>query len=78
METKVQKWGNSLGIRIPNFLVKELHLKNASTVDLKREDNKLIITLSKKVKLKNLMSTINEDNIHKEIETGNTLGNEIW
>jgi len=34
METVVQKWGNSLGIRIPRGLALEFHLKNGTPVEI--------------------------------------------
>ena len=79
MDVIVQKWGNSLGIRIPGVFAKELHLKNGSHLDLKKEKNKLIITpKTKKAKLKDLLSQITDTNIHVEIETGKAVGKEIW
>ena len=43
MQTVVQKWGNSLGIRIPALYTKDLELKNGSTVDISEEEGKLVI-----------------------------------
>ena len=37
MQTVVQKWGNSLGIRIPNLYVKEFDLRNGSSVEIVEE-----------------------------------------
>ena len=34
MQTSVQKWGNSLGLRIPGVYAKELHLLDGSIVDI--------------------------------------------
>ena len=41
METVVQKWGNSLGVRIPSMFVKEFDLHNGSSVDITEEDGKI-------------------------------------
>lgn len=43
MHTVVQKWGNSLGIRIPSLYVKELNLKNGHSVEITEEDGKIVI-----------------------------------
>jgi hypothetical protein len=43
MKTVVQKWGNSLGIRIPSLYVKEFDLKNGSSVEIIEESGKLVI-----------------------------------
>ena len=34
MQTKIQKWGNSLGLRIPRSFAAEAHVKEGSAVDL--------------------------------------------
>lgn len=47
METKLQKWGNSEGIRIPSSILKSLDLKTNDKVNICEEDNKIIIYKSK-------------------------------
>ena len=47
VEARLQKWGNSLGIRIPSSLLKTLNLKNNDQVDINYEDDKIIISKSK-------------------------------
>ena len=44
MEVKVQKWGNSNGIRIPKEVMEELSIKTDDILSMIREDNKIIIT----------------------------------
>jgi antitoxin MazE len=78
MEAIAKKWGNSLGIRIPNFIVRELSLKDGSSVDINNNGNEIIIKPIKKTKLTEMLSKINEQNIHKEIETTGPVGKEIW
>ena len=43
METIVKKWGNSLGIRIPKFIVKDLSLKDGSSVEIEDKEGQIII-----------------------------------
>ncbi len=78
MQTVIQKWGNSLGIRIPSTYVKGLHLKNGANVDIKEENGKLIIEPTKKMKLQQLLDGITADNIHEPVETGASVGKEEW
>ena len=49
-------------------------------MDLKRENNKLIIIPKQenKHKLEHLLLKLNKNNIHQEIDTGKALGNEVW
>ena len=78
MEAVVKKWGNSLGIRIPNLIVRELSLKDGSFVDINDNGNEIIIKPIRKNNLSDMLTLINEDNIHEEIKSTGPVGNEIW
>jgi len=77
MQTVVQKWGNSLGIRIPSLYVKEFDLRNGSSVEIVEEEGKLVIKPGK-ITLEQLLSQVTEDNIHEPWETGPSVGKEEW
>jgi antitoxin MazE len=78
METIVQKWGNSLGIRIPSVLVKEHKLRNGIKVEIFDDGEKISIKPQKGYTLDELVDGINKKNVHKGIETGDPVGNEEW
>jgi antitoxin MazE len=78
MEAIVKKWGNSLGIRIPNLIVRELSLKDGSFVDIKDSKGEIIIKPKEKNRLAEMVSKINAKNMHDEVETNGPVGNEIW
>ena len=78
MEAVIKKWGNSLGIRIPNHIVRELSLKDGSFVDINDAGKKIIIRPIQKNRLSELLGKVNEQNIHKEIETDGPVGKEVW
>ncbi len=77
MQTVVQKWGNSLGIRIPAIYAREFELKNGSSVDIIEDQGKLII-VPKKQSLDDLLSLVTKENIHSSVETGFSVGKEEW
>jgi antitoxin MazE len=77
MQTVVQKWGNSLGIRIPSIYAKEFELKNGSYVEISEEDGKIII-VPKKISLEGLLAKVTKENLQEPVETGNSIGNEEW
>lgn len=77
MQTVVQKWGNSLGIRIPSLYVKEFDLRNGSSVEIVEEEGKLVIKPGK-FTLEQLLSQVTEQNIHEPWETGPSVGREEW
>ncbi len=77
METRIQKWGNSVGIRIPKTVLKKYALREGSSVLI--DDTKSVITIKKnpvaKPSLKNLVDEITSANIHKEQMSDTPRGN---
>ena len=80
MQTKVQKWGNSLGLRIPKSFAEQAGVEAGSEVDLSVEDGELIVRPKRapKYDLKSLLQGVNAANVHKEVETGDPVGREVW
>ncbi len=80
MQTKVQKWGDSLVLRIPKFLATETNLQHDASVDLSLVDGKLVVTPINKpeLTLEQLLEGVTEDNIHGEIDIGFPVGKEVW
>jgi len=80
---RVNKWGNSLGIRLPNDFVDLVQLKEKSLVELKMAGERLIIT---KIEEKEPRKTIQQlfeqypsDYIEdEEVGWGNPVGGEVW
>jgi antitoxin MazE len=77
METAVQKWGNSLGIRIPASYAKDLNLENGSHVEIVEENGSLVI-MPKRITLDEVLEKVTEYNLHAPIETGTPVGKEEW
>jgi len=78
METVVKKWGNSLGVRIPSNIAKEVSIVEGSHVEIEDIDGQIIIKPRNNYNLKELVKGISKENRHDEIDTGDTIGNEIW
>ena len=80
MELKLQRWGNSDGIRIPSSILKSLNLKTNDKVELIQENDKIIITKSKKEKisLKERFENYNGQNMAKDFKWDDPVGREIW
>lgn len=80
MKSKVKLWGNSLALRIPRYIAKQMKIDNGSDVDVLLEKEKIIIKpiAKKQETLDYLLSKINKDNIHKEEDFGEPVGGEIW
>jgi len=80
MRTRVQKWGNSLALRIPKSFAAEVGLQKETSVEVSLADGKLVITpvAEPNLTLKQLLAKVTKDNLHHEIDTGPAIGNETW
>ncbi len=77
MRAQIQKWGNSLGVRIPMQIAKQLHLNPGSPVTLEVEDQRIIIQ-SPKYELDAMLEKITQKNCHHQIFDDEQRGNEEW
>jgi antitoxin MazE len=77
---QVQKWGNSLALRIPRSLAAESHIEQGSEIELSLVKGKLVIAPVAKdaYSLEELLSGVTPKNIHRETDTGPAQGNEVW
>ncbi|WLR51908.1 AbrB/MazE/SpoVT family DNA-binding domain-containing protein [Bacillus tianshenii] len=76
--TKVQKWGNSLAIRIPSHVAEAISIQQGSEIELTVENDVLVLKpKKKKPQLDELLSKITPENRHKEIDFGKKEGNEL-
>ncbi len=80
MLTRIQKWGNSLGLRIPKSFAAEVEVEAGSTVDIRVENGDLVIRplRRKQYVLSELLEGVNSRNLHDEISTGDPVGREAW
>jgi antitoxin MazE len=80
MRVKVQKWGNSLALRIPKAFASQSKIREDEYVKLTLEDNKIVIepNREKSYTLSELINGINETNLHGEVNTGQQTGSEHW
>ena len=80
MQIKIQKWGNSLALRIPKSFALNVNIKQNELVDLSIDKGKIIITpiSQKECSLEELLEGVSENNLHSEFDTGAPAGKEIW
>ncbi len=80
MKTRVQKWGNSLALRIPKSFANEVGLQKETSVEVSLADGKLIITpvTKPKLTLRQLLAKVTKENLHHEVDTSSAVGNETW
>jgi antitoxin MazE len=80
METTIQKWGNSLGLRLPKEVIKKQALKEGSHVILVESKEGIVIRPQPKAKksLQQLVKNITANNLHDEMDWQGGHGNEVW
>jgi len=80
MQTRVQRWGNSLALRIPKALADEVGLKDNSPVQLSLHERQLVIIplLQPTLSLEALLAQVTDNNRHAEAPTGPAVGGEAW
>ena len=80
MRAHIQKWGNSLALKIPRTYAREVNVRQGSTIDLTLNRGKLIVTpvSQPSYKLKNLLAKVTRRNLPKEQNFGKPQGKETW
>lgn len=80
MEARLQKWGNSDGVRIPKAFLQSLNLKTNDKIIIEQVDDKIVISKCNKdkISLKELFDEYHGKNIAKEFEWDDARGREIW
>ena len=79
MKTHIQRWGNSLAVRIPKVVAQELGIREDTAVELDMVDDALVIRVAtSEISLEQLLASITDDNLHGEVDTGPAIGAEVW
>jgi len=80
MEGRIQRWGNSLALRIPKAFAKDVGLEEETSVEISVSGGDLVISprTPRRFKLEQLLAGITDENLHEEILTGPAVGNEAW
>ena len=80
MRIRIQKWGNSLALRIPKSFAVEVGLQKETAVEISMVDGKLVIApIARPTQtLEQLLANITEENLHREVDFGFAIGKEMW
>ena len=80
MEARLQKWGNSDGIRIPSSILKALNLKTNDAINLEQIEDKIVISkqVKSKISLAEKFKEYHGENLVKEFSWDDARGKEIW
>lgn len=80
MRTRVQKWGNSLAVRIPKTFAEEVGLTDDMSVEMRLVKGGLIVEPLPvwSSSLDEMLEDVTEDNVHGEVDWGTPQGKEAW
>lgn len=78
MKTKIQKWGNSLGVRLPKTITEAKSLQEGAGVTVSIQNNQIVIEPCEDISLEDLLATVTTENLHAETTWGKANGNEAW
>jgi antitoxin MazE len=79
MVTRVQKWGNSLALRIPQSFAVQAKVAAGTAVDIAVEKGQLVVRpVRHRYRLRDLLKAVDRRNLHAEAQTGRPVGREIW
>jgi antitoxin MazE len=80
MDSRVAQWGNSLAIRIPRLVARQLGLVEGQSVVLDVKEGVLTLrpVAPAKITLEELLAGVTEDNLHGETDWGDPVGREEW
>lgn len=78
MKTRVLKWGESLAVRIPQMIAKDVHIKKGDAIELTVEEDKIEVRkVSRGPTLAELVAQITPENRHDEVSTSLPTGKEL-
>ena len=80
MKTHVQRWGNSLALRIPKIFAEEISVREGDEVEMSVAKGRLIVAPrpAPDYQLADLVAQIRPGNLHKEIVVSGPRGKEVW
>jgi antitoxin MazE len=80
MRVRVQRWGNSLAVRIPKPLAEDARVGEGTVLNLAVSEGKVVATPVKKRQssLRQLLAKVTRKNLHTEVDFGPSVGREIW
>jgi antitoxin MazE len=79
MVTTIQRWGNSLAVRIPKAFASQAAIKENSQIEISLEGNRIVVAPARReFNLDKLLRAITPSNVHREVEWGESVGRETF
>jgi antitoxin MazE len=79
MTATIQKWGNSLALRIPRAVAQQIRVSEGEAVELKVDADALVVRPARRhYRLADLLRRVRSENVHPETDWGPRGGKEVW
>jgi antitoxin MazE len=79
VKARIQKWGNSLALRIPKSFAAHSNIEQGSVVDLSLDNGRMIVEAKEQdYSLEELLARVTKNNLHSEIDFRLPVGKEVW
>lgn len=80
MKTRIQKWGNSLAIRIPKSFAAEIGLSEDAPIEMSLSKGRLVVQPERDIplNLEEMLERVTDENRPGEWDTGPAVGREAW
>ena len=82
MVTRIQKWGNSQGLRLAKQVLEDAHISVGEDVDVTARDGLIVIAPARRIRgkqsLQELVSRIPKHYKVEEMDWSEPVGKEIW
>lgn len=78
MRARIQRWGNSLALRLPKSVAESVGLGEGSVVGLEERDGQLLVRPIHRYQLEDLLAEVRQEQIHAEVSSGTARGKESW
>ncbi|NQT72086.1 MAG: AbrB/MazE/SpoVT family DNA-binding domain-containing protein [Chloroflexi bacterium] len=82
MVTKIQKWGNSQGLRLAKHVLEDAHISVGDDVEVTTRDGMIVIAPARRIRgkrnLEELVSRIPKGYKGEELDWGIPVGQEVW
>jgi antitoxin MazE len=76
MKTRVQKWGNSIALRIPRSFADDLRLAHNTLVEITLDQGRMVVTpVVESPTLEHLLAEVSDEQLHDEHDTEASAGN---
>ena len=78
MTIRVQKWGNSLGVRIPKAIARQNQISEGTELEVVSKNGGVVLRAPKAPSLKQLLAEMRPSNRPQLVNWGKPVGKEAW